>query len=180
MSVCGTVPKASQSLLPDEQTSAMRDIFERWAWAIPILLLVAVLSIGQIDQYLPTHDESFSMFNSGWLVNEPYSPIEVIQSLHKHSPNHTPGYFLLLSAWGNLTTFEVALGRVLTIYCALLSLAISYRIASDFVSPVAGHFALVILASNSFFNNYIAHVRMYPLMLFLAGVVLRLYLRIAY
>ncbi|MCY4536913.1 MAG: hypothetical protein OXE52_01645 [Chloroflexi bacterium] len=164
----------------DQNDNSNRDVFTHWAWAIPILLLVAVLSIGQIDLYLPTHDEFFSMFNSGWLVNEPYSPIEVIQSLHKHSPNHTPGYFLLLSAWGNLTTFEVALGRVLTIYCALLSLAISYRIVSDFVSPVAGLFALVLLASNAFFNFYIAHVRMYPLMLFLAGVILWLYLRIAY
>ncbi|MCY4069689.1 MAG: hypothetical protein OXG60_00165 [Chloroflexi bacterium] len=120
------------------------------------------------------------MFNSGWLVNEPYSPIEVIQSLRNHSPNHTPGYFLLLSAWGNLTTFEVALGRVLTIYCALLSLAISYRILYDFVSPVAGLFASVILASSAFFNFYIPHVRMYPLMLLLAGVILWLYLRISY
>ncbi|MCY4019357.1 MAG: hypothetical protein OXG39_08105 [Chloroflexi bacterium] len=172
--------KTSKSLLPDQKANAGRDIFARWAWAILILLLVAVFSIGQIDLYLPTHDEFFSMFNSGWLVNQPYSPVEVIQSLQKHSPNHTPGYFLLLSAWGNLTTFEVALGRVLTIYCALLSLAISYRILYDFVSPVAGLFALVILASNAFFNFYIPHVRMYPLTLFLAGVVLWLYLRILY
>ena len=164
----------------DQNDNSNRDVFTHWAWAIPILLLVAVLSIGQVDLHMPTFDEFFSMFNSGWLVNEPYSPIEVIRSLRNHSPNHTPSYFLLLSAWGNLTTFEVALGRVLTIYCALLSLAISYRILYDFVAPVAGLFALVLLASNAFFNFYIAHVRMYPLMLFFAGVVLWLYLRIAY
>ena len=148
--------------------------------AVPILLLVTALSLRQIDLYLPTFDEFFSMFNSGWLVNGPYSPTEVIQSLQDHSPNHSPGYFLLLSAWGNLTTFDAAVGRVLTIFCALLSLAISYRLVSDFVSPVAGLFAAAILASNAFYNFYIPHVRMYPLMLFLAGVVLWLYLRISY
>ena len=165
-------------LFPRNQTE--HDRLAHWSLAVPILLLVAALSLRQIDLYLPTFDEFFSMFNSGWLVNSPYSPAEVIQSLRDHSPNHTPGYFLLLSAWGNLTTFEAAIGRVLTIFCALLSLAITYRVVSDFVSPVAGLFAAVILTSNAFYNFYIPHVRMYPLLLFTAGVVLWLYLRILY
>ncbi len=134
----------------------------------------------QIDLYPPTTDEFFSMFNSGWVINHPYSPTEVIQSLQDNSPNHTPGYFLLLSAWGNLTTFDVAIARVLTIFCALLALSIAYRLVRDFVAPVAGLFAVIIVASNAFYNFYIPHSRMYPLLLFLAGVVLWLYLRIFY
>ena len=120
------------------------------------------------------------MFNSGWVINHPYSPTEVIQSLQDNSPNHTPGYFLLLSAWGNQTTFDVAIARVLTIFCALLALSIAYRLVRDFVAPVAGLFAVIIVASNAFYNFYIPHSRMYPLLLFLAGVVLWLYLRIFY
>ena len=156
------------------------DILACWVWVLPVLLAVAALSMRQIDLYPPTTDEFFSMFNSGWVINHPYSPTEVIQSLQDNSPNHTPGYFLLLSAWGNQTTFDVAIARVLTIFCALLALSIAYRLVRDFVAPVAGLFAVIIVASNAFYNFYIPHSRMYPLLLFLAGVVLWLYLRIFY
>ena len=105
-----------------------RDIFANWLWALPVLLIVAALSLHQIDLYPPTSDEFYSMYNAGWLVNGPYSPVEVIRSLQTYSSNHTPGYFLLLSVWGSLTTTDVAIGRVLTIYCALLALS-HWRIA---------------------------------------------------
>ncbi len=157
-----------------------RDIMSHWGWAVPVLLVVAALSIRQIDLYPPTLDEFYSMNNAGWLVNSPYSPIDIIQSLQKNSPNHTPGYFMLLSLWGNLTTYDVVLGRVLTIFTGLLSLAMVYRLARDFVVPVAGLFALIVVASNAFYNFYYAHVRMYPLLVFTSGTVLWLYLRIIY
>ena len=157
-----------------------RDILSHWGWAVPILLVVAALTIRQIDLYPPTLDEFYSMNNAGWLVNSPYSPIDIIQSLQKNSPNHTPGYFMLLSLWGNLTTYDVVLGRVLTIFTGLLSLAMVYRLARDFVAPVAGLFALIVVASNAFYNFYYAHVRMYPLLVFTSGTVLWFYLRIIY
>ncbi len=157
-----------------------RDIMSHWACAVPILLIVAALTIRQIDLYPPTADEFYSMYNSGWLVNSPYSPIDIIQSLQRNSPNHTPGYFMLLSLWGNLIGYDLALGRVLTIFTGLLSLAIAYRLARDFVAPVAGLFAVIIVASNAFYNFYIPHVRMYPLLVLTSGIVLWLYLRITY
>ena len=40
------------------------------------------------------------MYNAGFLVNGPYTPFDVIESLFENSPNHTPGYFLLLNLWG--------------------------------------------------------------------------------
>ena len=157
-----------------------RDIFANWLWALPVLLIVAALSLHQIDLYPPTSDEFYSMYNSGWLVNGPYSPVEVIRSLQTYSSNHTPGYFLLLSVWGSLTTTDVAIGRVLTIYCALLALSIGFRLARDFVAPAAGLFMIVVLASNAFFAFYIAHVRMYPLLMLSAGTALWLYLRLVH
>ena len=110
----------------------------------------------------------------------PYSPIDVMQSLQQYSPNHTPGYFILLSIWGNLIGYDLALGRALTIFSGLLSLAMTYRLARDFVAPVAGLFALIIVASNAFYNFYYSHVRMYPLLVFASGIALWLYLRIIY
>ena len=162
------------------QSARSRDILSHWLWAVPVLLIVAALTFRQIDLYPPTADEFFSMYNAGWLVNGPYSPIEVIESIQRNSPNHTPGYFLLLSLWGSLTAYDLALGRALTIFTGLLSLAMTYRLARDFVAPVAGLFALIIVASSAFYNFQYASVRMYPLLVLTSGIALWLYLRIIY
>ena len=157
-----------------------RDILSHWGWSVPILLVVAALAIRQIDLYPPTVDEFHSMNNSGWLVNRPYSPIDVMQSLQQYSPNHTPGYFILLSIWGNLIGYDLALGRILTIFFGLLSLAMGYRLARDFVAPAAGLFMLIVISSNTFYNFYYAHVRFYPLLVFISGIILWLYWRIMF
>ena len=159
-------------------TEARRSVLSHWVFALPVLLVVAALSMGQINLYPPTADEFFSMFNSGWLVNSPYSPLEVVESLHTFSPNHTPGYFVLLSIWGNVISYDLASGRVLGVLFGLLAIAVTYRLARDFVSPAAAVFAILILASNAFSNFYVAHVRMYMLLMLMAGVVLWLYLRL--
>ena len=68
--------------LSDYQLNATdkRDILSHWGYALPVLIAVAALALRQIDMYPPTYDEFYSMFNSGWIVNSPYSPIEVLQS----------------------------------------------------------------------------------------------------
>jgi len=168
------------SLMTSKQSKHSKDILEHWLWAVPILLIVAALAVRQIDLYPPTADEFFSMNNAGWLRNGPYSPLDILQSLQQYSPNHTPGYFMLLSVWGSLTAYDVALGRVLTIFTGLLALAVTYRLARDFAAPVAGLFAVIIVASNAFYNFYYAHVRMYPLLVLASSIVLWLYLRITH
>ena len=60
----------------------------------------------------------------------------------------------------------------------MLTLAATYRLARHFISPVAGLFATIVAASNAFSNYYIAHVRMYSLLTFLAVTTLWLYLRL--
>ena len=163
-----------------EQPKHSKDILNHWGWAVPILLIVAVLVIRQVDLYPPTQDEFYSMYNAGWLVNGPYSPIDVIQSIQQHSPDHVPGYFILLSVWGNLTAYDIVLGRILTIFTGLLSLAMAYRLARDFVAPVAGLLMLIVVSSNVFYNYYIPFVRFYPLVVFTSGAVLWMYLRIMF
>ena len=152
--------------------------FVHWIWVMPVILAVAFLSFRQIDLYPPTVDEFYSMYNVGWIVNGPFSPVDVLQSLAEHSANHTPGYFLLLNLWGHLVGYDVALGRALTIFTGLLSLAMIYRLTRDFVAPAAGLIAVILVTSNTFYNYFIPHQRMYPLLVFMATTVLWLYLRI--
>ncbi len=168
------------SLTTSGQSKHGKDILEHWLWAVPVLLIVAALAIRQIDLYPPTGDEFYSMNDAGWLRNGPYSPIDILQSLQQNSPNNTPGYFMLLSIWGSLTAYDIALGRVLTIFTGLLALAVTYRLARDFVAPVGGLFAVIITASSAFYNFYYAHARMYPLLVLTSGIVLWLYLCITH
>ena len=164
----------------DLSHNAKRDSLSHWLWVLPILLIVAALALREIDLYPPTADEFSSMYDSGWLVKGPYSPLEILQSLRDNAPDHTPGYFMLFSAWGSLMGYDIALGRILSIFTGLLALAMTYRLTRDFIAPVAALFALIIISSSAFYNFYYAHARMYPLLVLTAAVVLWLYLRIVH
>ncbi len=148
--------------------------------ALPVLLVVAWLGIRQLDLYPASVDEFYSMINVGYAAESPYSPRQVLESLQRNSANHTPLYFILLNAWGRLVGEEIALARALSVFCGLLSLAMVYRLARDFIAPLAGLVALVIAASNTFHNFYIAYARPYSLLALLAGVTLWLFLRLAH
>ena len=149
-----------------------------WLCCLPILLCVAFLSARQIDALPPTVDEFYSLANAGWLADGANSPIEILRSLARNSPNHAPLYFLLLGFWGDLTTAEIALARILSILFALLALAMIYRLGSDFIGGPGGLFALIIAAGNAYFNFHIAFARMYTLLLLLSALALWLYLRL--
>ena len=153
-------------------------LLSHWVWVVPVLLVVATLSSRETDLYAPAQDEFYSMYNSGWLVNGPFSPTEILRSLHRNSPNHSPFYFLLLSVWGVLTSTDILLARMLGILIGLLGLSMIYRLARDFIAPQAGLLAIVVFSSNAFFNYYIPFARMYTLLILLSAIVLWLYLEL--
>ena len=141
-----------------------------WLWALPWLLGVAWLCIVQLDSITRPPSMSFIPWSmSASRQTSHYSPGEVLASLQRNSANHTPLYFLLLNLWGRLVGAEVALARLPGVFCGLLSLAVVYRLTRDFVAPLAGWLALVIMASNAFYNFYLPHARMYTLLTLLAG-----------
>ncbi len=149
-----------------------------WLWALPVLLVFALLGIQAVDHYPPRTDEFISMYNVGWVVGGPYSPIDALHSLAANSPDHTPLYFLLLNIWGHLVGADIATGRLLSVFAGLLSAAMIYRLTRDYLAPMAAVFALIILASNTFFNFYLVYLRMYPLLVLNAAIVCWIYLRI--
>lgn len=154
-------------------------ILGHWVLAMAVILVVAALSIPQIDKYMIARDGPNSLQASGWVADSPFSPIDVIVSINAHTPDQGPLYFLLLNQWGYLVGQKIALGRMLSIYCGLLSLAMAYRLGRDTISPIAGNFAIIIMASNAFYSFYLTHLRMYPLLVLLSATVIWLYLRLA-
>ena len=149
-----------------------------WFGAVPFLLAVAALGVYHSDLYPPAMDEFYSMRNAGWTVDGVFSPVDVLQSLQRNSPNHSPLYFLILSVWGQMTVPDIMLARILSILFALLSLSMIFRLARDFIGPAAGIFALLLVCGNAFYNFFVTYARMYTLLVFLSALVLWIYLRI--
>ena len=145
-----------------------------------ILLVVAALAIRQVDWSPATYDEFFSMFDAGWIGDDPQTPIDIVRSFIRTADDSMPVYFVLLNLWGHLVGQDILLARTLSIFFALAGLALTYRLGRDFVSPTAGFFAAIMLASNAFYNVYIPHARAYSLLLMASALVLWLYLRITY
>ncbi|MCY3832319.1 MAG: glycosyltransferase family 39 protein [Chloroflexi bacterium] len=151
-----------------------------WIWALPVLLFVTWMSARQLDLIVPEVDEFYGMYNVGIVTAGAYTPLDTIASVARYSSNHTPFYFILLNLWSHLVGGEIASLRLLTVFIALLSLAMVYRLARDFAAPPAGLLALIVAVSTAFFNFYYTQARMYALLLLLAALVLWLYLRIAH
>ncbi|MDE2855848.1 MAG: glycosyltransferase family 39 protein [Chloroflexota bacterium] len=160
--------------------SGVETLLKHWICAVPLLLFVTVMAAPQLDLIAPEVDEFYFMNDAGMIIDGPYSPLDVVASVIRNSPNHTPLYFILLNLWGHLVGYEIALARALTLLIALLSLAMIYRLTRDFSTPLAGLLALIVVLSNAFFNFYFANARMYPLLVLLAALSLWLYLRIVH
>lgn len=158
----------------------MSRLLRHWIVAVPVMLAVAALAILQIDDYTMGADALGSLVSAGWLQDRAFSSTEVLDSLSENWPDQAPLYFLALNQWGHLLgRGEIALARLPAVFCGLLSLACVYRLGRDALSPLAGAFALVIMASNAFFNFYYAHIRFYPQLVLLSTLVIWLFLRLA-
>lgn len=155
-------------------------LMRHWIAAAPLFLIVAAAAFPFMDRFPPTVDEFNSLLNAGWLGSDINTAQDVIQSLQHRSPDHTPAYFIILRFWGNFVAQDIAMARLISVFAALLALAFIWRLAFDFISPGVGIVAAMLLASNAFFNWYVIHARMYPLVVLLACVALWLYLRIQF
>jgi hypothetical protein len=151
-----------------------------WLAMIPLFISVASLTIPQIDTLPISIDEHTSMWNAGNNPDGPYSPLEIISSLNDYSAQHTPGYFLALGLWGNLTGWHPPILRVLAIFMSLLAMAWTFRLGRDLASPQAGFVATILLSSLTFYTIYNVHIRMYPFLMVTVAFMLWIYLRIIY
>ncbi|MCY4064163.1 MAG: glycosyltransferase family 39 protein [Chloroflexi bacterium] len=149
-----------------------------WLWAVPALLIVALIAVPELDRYSTTQDEFRTLINVGWVVDGPYSPLDVLQSLARRSAQQAPLYFWLVNLWGNFVPQEIMFARIVTVYCGLVFLAVCFRTIRDYVAPVCGLMALAIIASNAFQNLYITYARMYTVFLLTTALALWIYLRI--
>ncbi len=166
------------SALRPVETGNTRSSLGHWVWAVLVMLVAAGFCLRQIDLYPPDPDSFHTLLVSGWLSDSAFTPADVVESIRKYTPEQMPLYAIVLNQWGMLVGHDLAMARVFSIFCGLLAYAVIGRIAREYIAPLAGTFAIIVLASNAFFNMYLAYARMYTLLVMLSALVIWLYLRI--
>ena len=151
-----------------------------WLTMIPLFLVAVGLMIPQINALPISIDEHTSMWNAGNNPDGPYSPFQIIESLNEYSAQHTPGYFLALGFWGNVTGWYPPILRMLAVFLSLLAMAWTYRLGRDLTSPSVGLISAIILSLSAFYAMYNVHIRMYPFFITAVLFLLWIYLRITY
>lgn len=119
------------------------------------LILTAYLRIDTINENGFWGDE-------GWSVefSEPHNPADVTRNMVDDL--HPPLYFIVLSYWRQLAgDTEIPL-RLLATFSALLTGALLYRIAKDWLNSITGIFAVLILALSDKHILLSQEVRHYP------------------
>lgn len=151
-----------------------------WLPALLVILVTFALAARLLDDYPILPDGLRSIATAGGLEAEP-SLAAVFDKLTGVSQQHMPGYFLALFFWGKVAGWEPLALRALSVFFGLLSLALIFRLARDFIAREAGIYAIVMLASLSFYNLWYLPIRMYSLFaasgLWLLWLYLRLVLR---
>ncbi len=153
-------------------------LLSHWLLAAAMILVVAVLTIPQIDRLAMTFDERRQYIQSFGIMEVAYTASDALAAIRHQSPAQVPFGHLLLHFWGHVAGHSLAVARLPCVFAGLMSLAMVYRLARDFISPMAGSFAIFILSCHAMYAFYFAHVRYYTLVVLLAAVILWLYLRI--
>ena len=128
-----------------------------------VLLLATALAAPGLNRDLIWFDELTSIGHAGGLTG-PFSFTDVLESVKRASPKHTPLFFELLSLWAGLVGWHHAPLRCLSLFWGLIGLAWIYRIGRDFLGPRAGLYAGALLGLNVFWLDYFHDIKMYSML----------------
>ncbi len=101
-----------------------------WLWLVPLLILLAALALPRLDQDGLWYDEIWSLRNAGGAHYGPLSPAGIWEQVAFNDPHQAFGYPYLLAAWGSVAGWSEYAGRLLSLFAALLAVALTYRLAS--------------------------------------------------
>ena len=148
-----------------------------WWWLIPVLLIAFGVAVRQLEFDIFFIDEMTSVFHLG-MVNGTADYLDVIASIAKKSPQHTPAYFLLLRTWTYATGYTPFALRLLATLIGIVAIAWTYRLVHEMTNPEIGLTAAIMLASAAIFSFYQHEVRMYTMLVLLTVILIWLYRRL--
>jgi hypothetical protein len=122
--------------------------------------------------------ESNTIRHTGFMSNRVYTPVQTIQSVQKFSPQHPPLYYIVLSAWYQLTSIHPVLLRILSLYFALLTTAFTYRMGCYVDRKWGGLIALYLITFSAYHIFYAHEIRNYTILAFSSVVLMWTYWRV--
>jgi hypothetical protein len=149
-----------------------------WVWVIPLLLLAAWLGARSLNADIVWIDELHSIEDSGGAFYGPLSPVGIWNRVAEGNPWHAPGYFMALNTWGRLVGWNPPMLRVLSLLFGLLTIAYTYRLGHELISPRTGLYAAIVLGTSAFYVHYLHEMRVYTLFTLLTAFTIWAYLRI--
>ncbi len=144
-----------------------------------IILVGVAFGVDALNADIVWLDEVFSLSNMG-VFNPPYSPQDVLTSLHNYSPDHVPLYFVIGAQWGQLFGWSQLPMRYLSLLFGALLLAAVYGFARLIVGRRVALLSAILLSTNAFVILYFHEIRMYTMLLFLTVVHSWVYWRLSY
>lgn len=149
-------------------------------WLLVVVLLLVTFALGArgLNVDVIWSDEYYSLIDSGLLSETPSSVVDIWNRVAVRNPWHAPGFFMLLSGWGRLVGRDPAMLRALSLLCGVLTVAWTYRLGRDFISPRVGLYAAIVLGTAGYFIYYQHEIRMYTLVTMLTAAMLWLYLSV--
>jgi 4-amino-4-deoxy-L-arabinose transferase-like glycosyltransferase len=144
---------------------------------LPLLLLTFWLSAHNLDTNPVWSDERFSIRDAGGVFYGPLDVPGIWERVATGNPWHTPGFFIILHYWGKLVGWELPALRMLPLLFGLLTVAWTYRLGRDVLSPRAGLYGAAILSTSMMYLHYQIFVRMYTQITLLTVFTIWVYLR---
>lgn len=134
-----------------------------WLWIVPIILVMAALTMPRLDWDGIWYDELFSVMNSGGAHYGPYSPTELWVRVTQEDPYQALGYPYLLAGWGSFVGWTEFAGRYLSLLLGAVAMAITFRLGRDAISPQVGVVAALVIGVSAFFIHYAHELRAFTM-----------------
>jgi hypothetical protein len=158
----------------------MKAPFKYWIFTLGLLLFVTWMGARRLNADGFWFDEWWALYNSGSSdFGSPSSPIDIWNRVAAEDPWQIPGYFWVLSAWGNTVGWTEYAGRALSLLAGVLAVAVTYRLGRAMSGqPLVGLGAAVALGGSTWFIYYLHEMRVYAIYTLLTALLLLLYWRI--
>jgi 4-amino-4-deoxy-L-arabinose transferase-like glycosyltransferase len=159
--------------LKERHYSAMK-----WLPMLPLLLLLFTLGARNLDIDAIWGDEHYSIYYAGLADRVPPDLDSVWERVTTVSAGQAPAYYMILNIWGRFVGSEPPVLRILSLFAALLTVALVFRLANDWLSREAAFISSTLLATSALIIFYAHELRAYALTFLLSVVLLHSYLRL--
>jgi len=155
----------------------VRDV--RFLLVAACLLAIYILSVTNLQAEPISHSEWNTQQHLFKTYLDPaYTFSETLASVSANSAQHGPLYFVMLSVWEKLAGRDLFSLRLFSIYCGILAIAVTYRLASISGDRDMATIAAILAAFVAYLIFYAQLVRMYSLLALLVAVVAWAYWRV--